>query len=456
MIHRLRTWISSHRDQIGLFIGFMILYAITAGRSLKYPSVTPHYAYLAESLLHGVTYFISPIDSIYDPLIFEGQQYSSGGPLPSLAYIPIILLRGTPQGFPDAVVTVVWGALNVVLVYNLLGKLGQWTPVSRETKLALSIVFGAGTPHWYLASLGTMWFAAHVAAVTFVCLYAGEVIGRNRGWQAGLWLGLAGLARPTSWFAFPFFAVMAFYQSTRDRRLDFRSLLSRMIPFTLTLAACGGMAFLYNYARFGSFLDFGYDYVVAADNLAELQVRYGTFHPVYSLRNLRVMLLQPPVITQGTIQPSPWGMSIFLTTPTLLLGFRAIMRRRFTTWLRLVRHAFQHRPAVAWQVFWRFFKFTPLTTAASITVLSVTTVLAFYHNTGSYQFGYRYILDWLPVGMLLIAIGFERTKPGWGWLSVAASVLINLWGVLWIYPTLTPLHEPWHRQWLDLLSWFSF
>lgn len=454
MSSRIRPWLGGflRRDELWLFLSFVILYGITAGHLLKYPSIAPHHVYLAESFLKGHTYLVTPPPSGYDLLLFGGRQYVPGGPLPALVFMPFVWLRGTPASFPDAAVTSVWGACNVVLVYALLGRLGRWVRVSRGVRLALAVVFGAGTPHWYVASLGTVWFIAHVCAVTFVCLYACEVLGRGRAGLAGLWLGLAGLARPTCWFAFPFFVVLALTRE-RERHREERPTLELLV-FGGVLAACVGLTLLYNFFRFGSLFDFGYSYVDGAEGLIEWQARYGSFNLHFAPRNLGYMLGGLPDIRPKHfpwLQPDPMGMSIFLVTPPLLYAFKSVQRRSLAVWLWLARAAFHRRStAVRLCVLVRFFRITPLVASAWLSVLGVSLPLALYHNTGSFQFGYRYTLDWLPIGLILVAIGMRGVMSWWKWALVGASVVFNLGGLLWVYPTFNLRGETWHVQWMAL------
>ena len=411
------------RDELWLFVAFVLVYWISAGCLLTEPSVAPYYLYLAESFLHGHTYLITAPPTTYDLMFFEGHAYIPGGPLPTLAHIPVVLLRGTPVGFPDAILTSVWGALNVVLVYTVLDRLGRRVEVTRAAKLALAVVFGAGTSHWYVASMGNVWSTAHVCAVTFVCLYANEVLGRNRPGLAGLWLGLAGLSRPPCWFAFPFFLVLTL--AGDKERPQLRRAASRVLTFAAVVAACVGLTLLYNYSRFGSLLDFGYSYVVGSEELMELQGQYGSFDLHFAGRNLGHMLWGLPDINVDggfELEANSTGMSIFLVTPPLLYLFKSLQREPRERSPRLV--------AAGW-----------------LTVLSVTIPLALYHNTGAYQFGYRYVLDWLPIGLLLVAIGMRGRVSRWGWVLVGASLLINLAGTLWIYPMANMRQEEWTVFW---------
>jgi len=73
-----------------------------------------------------------------------------------------------------------------------------------------------------------------------------------------------------------------------------------------------------------------------------------------------------------------------------------------------------------------------------------------YFNTGSYQFGYRFALDWLPLGVLLVGLGVGRRLRWWGRALIIGSVLMHLWGVLWMYPNFNG--QVWHLQYVELLS----
>jgi len=53
--------------------------------------------------------------------------------------------------------------------------------------------------------------------------------------------------------------------------------------------------------------------------------------------------------------------------------------------------------------------------------------------TGYAQFGYRYTLDYMPYMLLLIFIAVGRRVQWYEALLIGAGVLVNLWGVLWIF-----------------------
>jgi hypothetical protein len=197
--------------------------------------------------------------------------------------------------------------------------------------------------------------------------------------------------------------------------------------FGIAVALGIGAHFVYNYARFKSFTDFGYAYVTGADNITSVYARYGGFNPRFAPCNLAVSLLSPPEVNgvvpsfitdtcayllkgvnladnSAPITPNPLGMSVFFVTPALVLIFAA-------------------------------FKRDPLILAAWVGLLATLIPLWFYHNTGSLQFGWRYLFDAAPMWIILLAAGMQkvtRLKQG----LILVSIAINLWGLWWMFEKL--------------------
>lgn len=180
-----------------------LLYAISAGVTLIRQSSTPQYVYLAYSFLHGKLSLIEVPKSIYDLIFFRGHWYIPGAMAPALLLVPFVALGGL--GVSDIFFGVVVGAINVALLYDLFGRLGlEENPSSQKW---LTVLFAAGTVHWWVTSLGSVWFNAQVVAVLFMILFARETLIDKRPWLAGLWLGMAALSRPTTLFAAVFYFV---------------------------------------------------------------------------------------------------------------------------------------------------------------------------------------------------------------------------------------------------------
>jgi hypothetical protein len=73
--------------------------------------------------------------------------------------------------------------------------------------------------------------------------------------------------------------------------------------------------------------------------------------------------------------------------------------------------------------------------AAWIGLLTTLIPLWLYHNTGSLQFGWRYLFDAAPMWIILLAAGMQRvTRLKQGLILV--SIAINLWGFLWMFEKL--------------------
>jgi hypothetical protein len=296
-------------------------------------------------------------------------------------------------------------AVNVALMYGLLDTMQVSEPVRRW----LTALFAAGTVHWYVAAIGSYWFNAHVVAVLFVILYVRETLGCGRGYLAGFWLVLAGLARPTALFAAPFFVVWEW-----SRRRDAKLFLRALISFGSVLALGVGVHLVYNVTRFGTPLNFGYAYVQGAENITSAYAHYGGFNLHFVPFNLYVSLLRLPDLLSRFpfLRPSPWGMSMFLTTPAFFYIFATFRRAGGEGILS---------------------DCNPLVIASWAGLLGVMIPLWMYHNTGSLQFGYRYSLDAAPFLMLLTAIGMQGQM---NWLKrglIIASILINWAGMAWMF-----------------------
>jgi hypothetical protein len=93
-------------------------------------------------------------------------------------------------------------------------------------------------------------------------------------------------------------------------------------------------------------------------------------------------------------------MSLLLTTPAIVYALRASQPRNFV---------------------W----------GAWVAVALLLIPLLTYYNTGWWQFGYRFSLDFMPIVILLIALGAGPHVSRVLRLLIVVGVVINLWGVTW-------------------------
>jgi hypothetical protein len=152
-----------------------------------------------------------------------------------------------------------------------------------------------------------------------------------------------------------------------------------------------------NWVRFGSFTEFGHSHLHANRVNSQIQ-QYGLFHYAFLERNLHAAFTRLPVIKFHPLEIGfdGDGMSLLVTTPLLLLLLWPEQRPRL------------HRSL------W-------LTTAL------VAVPGFFYQNSGWFQFGFRFSLDYTPYLIVLLSLGRRQFTRAF-WALALAGVGVNAWG----------------------------
>ena len=391
-----------------LFASLATIYIILAVvRIIGHPlNGSQHFIYLADGWLHGHLYLPNTPPDTQDYTLHNGHWYVAFPPLPAMLLLPIVaIFHLSHQAVISLIFSLGIGILNIWLMLGVLKRLARrhLPGLTFAAAAWLTVLFALGTEHLVATMQGNVWYTAHVVATTFLLLYTGETLDKRRPVLAGLYLGLAALSRSTTLLTFPFFVLLAVGFFSVNRQGFRRPVLWKQLFlfFTVLGTIIAGML-LYNQARFGSPLDFGYNTMNVNLFVRGNLHTYGQFNWHFISTNFRYMLLEPPYIVSHApyLTFNPLGTGIFWTTPALLLAFLAF-RYRERRWL-----------------------------AASLLAacLLPMALLLFYFNTGWYQFGYRFVLDFLPFTLLLAALGI-RAKPGW-WEKalIVLSVAINIWG----------------------------
>ncbi|MBX3015363.1 MAG: hypothetical protein KF832_27835 [Caldilineaceae bacterium] len=367
---------------------------------------TPDVAYfnhLADAFLQGRLYLAAPPNT-HDLTQYAGRWYVPFPPLPALLMLPSVALLGVAQ-VNTVFFVALFGAANVALIFLLLSALArqQWTQLSTGDNLWLTLLFGLGCVHWYMATIGSVWFVAQICTVTFVALAVWLAIEGRSPWLVGSALALAVAGRPNTLLTWPLlFGIAATHLRTQQPRLDWPRLLRWAGQTALPLFVVIGALLLYNQARFGNPLDFGYVTENVADELAPDLHYYGQFHLHYLPKNLWAMALAGPQWDDeiNFWKPDPQGMSLLLTTPALLY----LARARTRSWLVIG----------GWTA-----------------LLLLLVPLALYYNTGWWQFGYRFSLDFMTPVMVLLALAASTRISGAMRFLILAGVMVNFYGVLW-------------------------
>ena len=430
-----------------------------------------HFVWQAAAFLHGTAVIDWPVDlggfpngndwmqDVYPLRELTGDPSTTGAllpfpPLPAIVLMPFVAIWGLATDI--RAVSVLVGAIDVGLAWWMLGRLR----VSRSVRAAATVFFAFGTVFWYAAQLGTTWFFAHVVAIAFLLAAVRVALGSDpraddevepedaptpaslgrelvatlrrgvglldrRQFLAGLLFGIACTARLTVAFGAPFLMLVG---GTSWARRSISAGIGAAIPLALLVS--------YNVATTGHLFHPGYEYQYRLEANGYQALGYRPDWDIedarYLPQNLGIFLLSTPAIlpenasefntfadrelctapdaARGLFDehcpiaaPRQIGMSILLTSPAFLLAGFAFRRRS-----RLVAGS-----------------------AIAIGLIAVVNLMHF--SQGWVQFGYRFSNDFVVFALLLVAIGMER-RGRVGWLGVgliAASVLINLWGVIW-------------------------
>jgi hypothetical protein len=351
---------------------------------------------LAEAFLSGRLYL--PVDRPWLELVPRpgGGQYVPLPPVPALTLMPLALLTGpeTPIGelVGNSYASVV-GAINVALAYWLLLGWG----VARAPRLWLTLGF-ALTTHWWVAGMAGPHHYAEICAVMFGLLGLNLAVRRKSALAAGLLLGLAAGSRLPTGLALPAYAALYAWQPDDGWRLR-RSHAWLVVGVGVVSVALAA----YNVARFGSPIDFGYAHIPSgATGLItdEPWFSEGLLSISYIPRHLKVIFLDTFAIVDQApfLKPSLSGASLVLTAPFLFLA--ALARGRYVPMLWL-----------------------------SVALVMLPDLM--WGSWGFAQFGYRRILDAMPLLLLLLGLAYRERID---WLArglVVWGAAVHAYG-LWV------------------------
>ena len=449
---QLTLWMSL-KPRLMIFLCLFIIYTSVSGPRLLKPSGNNHFAYLAYSFLHGQTSLISPPPhhndwASYQVLTLHSSApkhlsspfkgiplkagvhlwknlngthqvikpkwvkhkktvyYVSFPPLPAILMLPLVALFGLQAS--DVWLTLIFASLNGVFLFDLLQKLNHTFKLNRSKDewIWFILLLTLGSAHWWCSVSGQVWFTALIIGVTCQLLFLRFALQMTSPIRAGLCLACAFSTRASLILYALFFYIQVIYPAS-SYPLSLQKRLKRALLFSIPPLCIGLILLFYNWMRFESISEFGHTYL-AQGQLTRIQ-NYGLFHPVYFNKNLiSAFLLLPKIqLTYPYFLVSWHGMSIPFSIPALLwigplwihlLFFRGSIHHSFNKdQVRLIVHS-------------------------SLTLLCILILLLFYQNTGWVQYTYRFILDFLPLGIVIL---FCSTQP----LSPLFKTMI-IWSIL--------------------------
>jgi hypothetical protein len=408
---------------VALYAACVAIYFAVAPRSrLLEHSPFNHFALLATSWLEGrLDLGQTP------PLYAQNNDFANVGdrwyvafpPFPAMLLLPVAFVAGSAEDIRDAQVFIWLAGIAPAVTFLALEKLrrsGRSDRSEREN-VTLALLFAFGTVYFFTAVQGTVWFAAHVVGAGVAALYLLFALDAERPVLAGLMIACGFMTRTPLLFAVPLFAFEMVRVSLRDRadplpdgvgrvaclrrfweRLDVRRVLRLGVLFSLPILAGLAFTFWHNQARFGSPLDFGYEYLTVA--WASRMKKWGLFSYHYLSRNLSVVLAGLPWLKHGgqPFQINAHGLALWFTTPLYA----------YALWPR---------------------RTSPLQRALALTALAVAVPTLIYQNTGWVQFGYRFSNDYAVFLVALVAVSGRPMRTIFGALALW-SVVVNAFGAV--------------------------
>lgn len=364
-------------------ISFIVYFFTSAGK-------TPYdyFTRLSDSFLAGKIY-LQENPPWLNELIPAGvkKYYVPYPPMPAIVAIPFRLFF--KENFHQEYLSQILGAGIVALTMAV-----SWA-IKKNKKLLIwtGLLTAFGNIIWFLSATGSSWYLGQVTAAFFLTAGILESITRKRPIVVGLMLGTAYLARLQVILSLPLFLYFLF---------DKRKWIRNFFEFALGVLPFVTFDFYYNFVRFGTIFDKGYYLIPGVLN--EPWNKNGLFNPANILNHLKVIFGALPNFRNTTpfVTPSWWGLAIWITTPAFIYSLWANIKEGVTRY--------------SW-----------------LSIALISFVIFSHGTTGFAQFGYRFAVDFYPILIFLVIKGVASTGVKWHhWLLLALSIIVNLWGVLWI------------------------
>lgn len=330
-----------------------------------------------------------------DVSVFEGKNYVSFPPFPSLLVLPAVAMAGV-QATNTVLIALLLSALNITLLLLICR---EWQ-IASEIALWACAGFIFGSAYWQAVfHSGGVWNFSHVVSVAcgLMAIYIAKHTGL--GLLAGLFIGLSFLTRQLTIFM-AVFVVMVLLQ--HPRLAENKSRWVQLALFAGAMALCVAAYLGYNALRFGNPFQTGYTLMPLAGFLKERFDYHGLFDARYLPFNLYYLLLAgfevtfaPPAYLRP-IGLSPFGTSITIASPFIFSAFMARGNR-------------------------------PLLIAAWASIALIIVPQLFYYNNGWMQYNaQRFTLDFWPVLFVLIALGAQHAPRRLWRAAILFAIALNV------------------------------
>jgi len=363
--------------------------ALRGGRSLLEHAVIDQQTLQALAWLEGRT-DLGRKPRFLEVAEFDGRYYVSFPPTPALVELPFAAAFGRET--PNSLVLCAFVLAALVAQFRMLERRGF--PERDALLAACAFVFGSNV---YVSSVkATVWAQGQAMGYAFAMLGLERVLDNVRRGLRGpgpgyLLLALAVGCRPFYLFLAPLYVALDVRTSMRPLRAALASAVLWMSPFLCALA-------LYNWWRFRNPLEFGHTHLDWARDLPR-----GIFSLAYVPRNLYLAWLRLPDWSASSppLDFDPWGTAFWLNNAIFVFALYGLLRGRFDGVVR----------AAAW-----------------LALLLTWPPLLAYETNGWRQFGYRFLIDLLPVAFVVFLFSYRRFTRPMLWASLF-SFVVNVYGL---------------------------
>lgn len=368
----------------------------------KGPSPFNYYTRLSESLIHGKIYLTenpSWLNELIPDPQNSGHFFVAYPPMPAIVSIPFILIY---KNISQTAISIFFGALNAVLALLVAKKL-IGLKINSSAPIWVALLFTFGTNHFFLATVGSAWYFAHIVSVFFLLLGILETLGKKRPLLIGLLLGASYWSRLPTILSLPFFLFMTkdkyFENSLKVGPWKLKIDIVYLLKLGIGLLIFLNLNFIYNFLRFGTISDIGYTLI--PNVLSEPWYHYGIFSIKYIPEHLKIIFTALPSFENHFpyIFPSFVGLALWFVTPAFLIALKAPLRKlmSISSWIAII----------------------------------LVALPSLMHGTvGFSQFGYRFAMDYTPFLIILTSLGIGKNIKLHHKLLIILSILVNLWGVL--------------------------
>jgi len=357
-----------------------------------------NYVLLADAFLHGHVWINQPSPAI-DALPYRGSYYIIEAPLPAIVLMPFVARFGLDTN--QSLLGIAFCGIAIAALWNIMENMR----VVFASRVAVAVMFFAGTDLFWCASLGDVWFLAHLASAAMTMLALRELSAERRPWLVALWACAAAESRFAMVVALPVYFAMLLLPTSFSALVEMPKLRQLQQRFMRVAPSFGGVVavfllawVLYNISRWGVPTDIGYTAWYHQDSAGS--PTGSPFALQYLTYELRAFFTAMPT-WQSTFPyiVSPLsGIALEITSPGLLLALFARGDRRLIL------------------AMW----------AATI----LTAIPSFlYYVDGYSQFGMRHALDFEPFLMILLAAALRNRLRLWQALLCGYSAIVGTWGV---------------------------